>query len=57
MYRRGRYIYRLYVTATVLAVYCLAVGSTLPPWWQMSANAVGRDESYVCFSPFVLLQV
>lgn len=57
MYGRRRYVYRLYVTATVMAVYCLAVGSTLPPWWQTSANAVGRDERYVCFSPFVLLQV
>ncbi|MBQ8225758.1 MAG: hypothetical protein IJZ86_10500 [Bacteroides sp.] len=34
----------LYVTATLLAVRCLAVGSTLPPCWQKSANGVGRDK-------------
>jgi len=34
----------LYVTAIVLAVYCLAAGSILPPWWQMSANGVGSGK-------------
>ena len=36
----------LYVTAIVLAVYCLAAGSTLPPRWQMSANGVGSGKDY-----------
>jgi len=41
---RAKNIHRLYVTATVMEVPCLTVGSILPHRWQMSANGVGRDK-------------
>ena len=44
----------LYVTATVLAVYCLAAGSILPPWWQMSANALAVEKIILYSARFAL---